>query len=46
MEQHLRMAQTAQGMENRAALKSTNAGAGAKNHKANPGSSRTDHRDR
>src|ERR1039457_1602046 len=38
MEQHLRMAQTAQGMENRAAQKSTNAGAGAKIHKANPSS--------
>jgi hypothetical protein len=39
MEQHLRMARTAQGMESRAARKSTNAGAGVKNHKADPGSS-------
>ena len=45
MEQHLRMAKTAQGMESRAARKSSNAGAGTKNHKAIPGSSRTDHRD-
>jgi GntR family transcriptional repressor for pyruvate dehydrogenase complex len=39
MEQHLRMARTAQGMENRAVRKSSNAGAAAKNHKAAPGSS-------
>jgi GntR family transcriptional repressor for pyruvate dehydrogenase complex len=39
MEQHLRMARTAQGMERRMARKSTDAGGTAKNHKANPGSS-------
>jgi GntR family transcriptional repressor for pyruvate dehydrogenase complex len=46
MEQHLRMAQTAQGMERRSARKSTNAGVSANNHNANPGSSRPDHRGR